>query len=148
MGAVVETAKELKVEATSRAETESGRKGIGGANATPSVDKRAWTLKGIRCETVMQSRKAAQTQGMLLSLWVEKQLREAAERELQGSGGKLLAADLMCEKMENIESALRDYLKDQDKRIADLHKEIRNLNDNIVPTLLKVLSTDRPRKRA
>ena len=119
---------------------------------SPSVagagDKRAWTLKGIGADTVVQSRRAAQTQGMMLSLWVDKQLRDAAERELNGSDGKSLAADLMCSKIENIESALREYLEVQDKRIVELQKEVRTLTNKIVPPLLKALATERPKKRA
>jgi hypothetical protein len=117
------------------------------ASRADSEERRPWTIKGVRADTVSQSRKAAQTQGMLLSLWVEKQLRDAAERELNGAAGKKLAAELMCEKIENIESVLRQYLKEQDKRISQLQDDLRTLNNRILPPLL-ALASDRRKKTA
>lgn len=113
-------------------------------------DKRAWTIKGIGSDTVAQARKAAQTQGMLLSLWVDKQLRDAAERELNGDDAKSFAADLMCTKIESIEAALKDYLQQQDRRIAELQRDLHTLSSKIVPPLIKILSEtdDRRKKRA
>lgn len=111
--------------------------------------KRAWTIKGIGSDTVDQARKAAQTQGMLLSLWVDKQLRDAAERELNGEGVKNFAADIMCTKIENIEASLKEYLTQQDRRIRELQKEVHALSSNIVAPLIKILSdNDERRKRA
>jgi hypothetical protein len=120
------------------------------ARQAGSRDKRAWTIKGIASDTVTQARRAAQTQGMLLSLWVDKQLRDAAERELAGGDIKSFAADIMCTKIESIEAALKDYLQQQDRRIAELQKEVHRLSTKIVPPLLKVLSEPggRRKKRA
>jgi hypothetical protein len=151
MGANLQTttrATDLETTTRSTDVSETGTSILPEEESRPKIDRRAWTLKGIRSETVMQSRKAAQTQGMLLSLWVEKQLRQAAERELKGDAGKSLAADIMCTKIENVESALKGYLQDQEERIAELQKAVRNLTDIIVPPLLKALSSDRSRKRA
>ena len=113
-----------------------------------SGSRRAWTIKGIQKETVEQSRKAAHTQGMLLSLWVEKQLRDAAERELKGNGSKELAAEILCTKLDNIETALIEYLKGQDKSITNLQEEMRMLTNKIVPPLLEALSSRVSKKRA
>jgi|ERR1041385_3756073 predicted HicB family RNase H-like nuclease len=121
---------------------------IQAASKSKSRDKRAWTIKGIASETVAQSRLAAQTQGMLLSLWVDKQLRDAAARELDGGAVKSFAAEFMCTKIESIEASLKEYLEQQDRRIAELQKEVRMLTHEIVPPLIKALSDERPRKTA
>lgn len=118
------------------------------SHSASSVERRPWTVKGIRTETVAQSRRAAQSQGMLLSLWVEKQLREAAERELNGGVGKSLAAEIMCAKVDSIESSLRKYIGEQESKIAELQKELRNLSNKIIPPLLKALTDERTKRRA
>lgn len=120
---------------------------MGGMRAEANgSDRRAWTIKGIKQATVEQSREAAQRQGMLLSLWVEKQLREAAERELNGAETKTYTAEMLGTKIENVETTLRDYLRDQDKKIGKLHEEIRMLNNAIVPPLLNTLAANQSKK--
>lgn len=117
-----------------------------GKNKQIRSDRRAWTIKGIKQVTVEQSREAAQRQGMLLSLWVEKQLREAAERELRGNETKNYTAEMLGTKIENIESALHEYLQEQDKKINKLQEEIRMLNNTIVPPLLDTLAARHAKK--
>ena len=80
-----------------------------------------------------QARNAARSKGLVRRLWVERQLRETAQKELDQTERKKLAAEILCTKVEIIESALVQYIHEQDKSIASIQQEIQT-RKNVSPS--------------
>jgi hypothetical protein len=87
--------------------------------------RQQYTIKGVDTDTLQMVRNAADHEGMKISSWISKRMKEAAERSLTAQSGKIeeagsgrnfistdAQADQLAEFMESVEGRLRDVERD------------------------------------